>query len=178
MLEGTTIKAVRKLGEKSFEVDLETKLHTGKVMAETVNVNTILVAIGRDPRPDAYSGIGIDLKNGKIVGRKNEPERTSIDHIYAVGDAVLGVPELMPVAQKSGRLLAKRVHLRLSKNEPSGAKITEQEILDKYSTDYNFIPTTVFSPTEYSFIGLSEEEAEKAYGKDSIEVYHRETTPL
>ena len=84
----------------------------------------------------------------------------------------------MPVAQKSGRLLAKRVHLRLSKNEPSGAKITEEEILGNYSTDYNLIPTTVFSHTEYSFIGLSEEEAEKAYGADSIEVYHRETTPL
>jgi len=84
----------------------------------------------------------------------------------------------MPVAQKSGRLLAKRVHLRLSKSEPSGAKFTEEEILKQYSTDYKLIPTTVFSPTEYSFIGLSEEEAQKAYGADSIDVYHRETTPL
>ena len=68
--------------------------------------------------------------------------------------------------------------MRLAKNEPSGVKVTEEEILKKYSTDYRLIPTTVFSPTEYSFIGMSEEEAAKALGKDNIEVYHRETTPL
>lgn len=75
--------------------------------------------------------------------------------------------------------MAYRVHLRLSKLEASGAKIIdEKEILENYSTDYNLIPTTVFSPTEYSFVGLSEEEAAKLYGADNIEVYHRETTPL
>jgi pyruvate/2-oxoglutarate dehydrogenase complex dihydrolipoamide dehydrogenase (E3) component len=55
----------------------------------------------------------------------------------------------MPVAQKSGTLLAHRIHDRLI-NEKS-----EKEILKK-STDYSFIPTTVFSPTEYSFVGLNE----------------------
>ena len=69
MLEATVVKAVRKLAERSFEVDLEIRLHTGKVVAETVTVNTILVAIGRDPRPEAYAGAGIKLDKGKIVGR-------------------------------------------------------------------------------------------------------------
>lgn len=44
--------------------------------------------------------------------------------------------------------------------------------------DYRHIPTTVFSPTEYSFVGLTEAEAVKAHGEDEIEVYHREVTPL
>ena len=141
------------------------------------------MAIGRDPNPSGYgaqnAGILIDTASRKIIGRAEERERTSVDHIYAVGDVVLGVPELMPVAQKSGRLLAKRVHMRLSKSEPSGVKVvTEEQLLKSYSTDYNLIPTTVFSPTEYSFIGLSEEEAEAKYGAEKIEVYHRETTPL
>jgi thioredoxin reductase (NADPH) len=48
----------------------------------------------------------------------------------------------------------------------------------KNSTDYSFIPTTVFSPTEYSFVGLNEQEAIKEYGEESVEVYHREVTPL
>ena len=115
------------------------------------------------------------------MSRSEERERTNVDHIYAVGDVVLGVPELMPVAQKSGKLLAHRVSLRLAKNgEPQAQTkvIEEKEILEKYSTDYNLIPTTIFSPTEYSFVGLSEEEAERLYGKDNIEVYHREATPL
>lgn len=106
------------------------------------------------------------------MGRQAETERTSIDHIYAVGDCVLGVPELMPVAQKSGKLLAHRLALRKTH------LTTEDLILDRYTTDYSCIPTTVFSPTEYSFVGLSEAEAEREHGKEGIEVYHREAIPL
>ena len=51
-------------------------------------------------------------------------------------------------------------------------------ILGRYSTDYSYIPTTVFSPTEYSFVGLNEAEAVAEYGEDGIEVYHREAIPL
>ena len=54
----------------------------------------------------------------------------------------------------------------------------EDEILREFSTDYSLIPTTIFSPTEYSFVGLSEEEAIRTIGEANIEVYHRETTPL
>ena len=78
----------------------------------------------------------------------------------------------MPVALKSGKLLAHRINERIRK------EISEQEIIKKYGMDYNFIPTTVFSPTEYSFVGLNEEEAIKKYGDDNVEVYHREVTPL
>ena len=75
----------------------------------------------------------------------------------------------MPVAQKSGKLLAHRIHSR----------ITGQTVItDKMMTDYNLIPTTVFSQTEYSFVGLSEQEAIAKHGEEDIEVYHREVTPL
>jgi pyruvate/2-oxoglutarate dehydrogenase complex dihydrolipoamide dehydrogenase (E3) component len=74
------------------------------------------MAIGRDPNPDSFGAnkakIEIDKNSRKILGRDNELERTNIDHIYAVGDIVKGVPELMPVAQKSGKLLAHRISLR------------------------------------------------------------------
>ena len=56
--------------------------------------------------------------------------------------------------------------------------LTEEDIKKKYNTDYRFIPTTVFSPLEYSFVGLNEQEAIQEYGEDNIEVYHREVTPL
>lgn len=90
-------------------------------------------------------------KSNKILGRNGEPERTSVDHIYAVGDIVEGVPELMPVALKSGKLVAQRMKLRMEAVTP------ESQILDYYSTNYDNIPTTVFSPIEYSYVGLSEE---------------------
>ena len=44
------------------------------------------------------AGVNYNLKSNKIIGRSNEKERTNIDNIYAVGDIVEGVPELMPVA--------------------------------------------------------------------------------
>ena len=77
----------------------------------------------------------------------------------------------MPVAQKSGKKLATRVHARLNSK-------SETDLINLDQMDYNFIPTTVFSANEYSFVGLSEEEAIEKYGADNIEVYHRETTQL
>ena len=141
----------------------------------TIEVDTVLVAIGRDTDPEAFraSVAGIEIsESGKINGRPSEPERTNVDHIYAVGDCLSGVPELMPVAQKSGKLLAHRLASRLHSTH------SEAELLESFSTDYNCIPTTVFSPTEYSFVGLTEEEAIREHGEENIEVYHRETVPL
>ena len=67
-----------------------------------VIVNTILMAIGRDPNLSSLKadslGISIDKRSQKVLGRPEEPERTNIDNIYAVGDIVHNVPELMPVA--------------------------------------------------------------------------------
>lgn len=65
-----------------------------------LNVNTILVAIGRDGKAESFAAdkIGINTSKGKIQGSEKEIERTNIDHIYAVGDIVENVPELMPVA--------------------------------------------------------------------------------
>ena len=78
----------------------------------------MLTAIGRDPDPASFdaqnAGIDFDERTGKIRGREGETERTNVDHIYAIGDCVHGVPELMPVAQKSGKLLAHRLQLRKS----------------------------------------------------------------
>jgi len=45
-------------------------------------------------------------------------------------------------------------------------------------TDYINVPTTVFTPLEYGFVGMSEEDAVASYGKDDIEVYHSSFQPL
>jgi len=131
------------------------KIQTGDKVKEFA-VDTILVAIGRDCNPAGMSvekaGVNYNTKSNKIVGRKEETERTNIDHIYAVGDILEGVPELMPVAQEAGKLLAHRIKQRQSDED-------ENIILRDFSTDYSHIPTTVFSPVEYSFVGQSEQEA-------------------
>ena len=73
----------------------------------------------------------------------------------------------MPVAQRAGTMLAYRIYERMR------GEMSEEEIKRKYNTDYGFIPTTVFTPNEYSYVGLSESEAIEEYGEDDIEVYHR-----
>ena len=45
-------------------------------------------------------------------------------------------------------------------------------------TDYQHIPTTVFTPVEYGCVGLSEEAAVQRYGQHDVEVYHQFFTPL
>ena len=76
----------------------------------------------------------------------------------------------MPVAAKSGHFLAKRLALRIN----AGRYIE----LPNLQLNYSGIPTTIFSPIEYSFVGMSEEEALHTLGADSIEVYHSEATAL
>ena len=48
----------------------------------------------------------------------------------------------------------------------------------KEPMDYVNICTTVFTPIEYSCVGLSEDDAKEKFGDDGIEVYHREFVPL
>lgn len=48
----------------------------------------------------------------------------------------------------------------------------------KKQMDYVNICTTVFTPIEYSCVGISEDDAIAKYGQDNIEVYHREFLPL
>ena len=85
------------------------------------------------------------FRNQKVLHDENE--KTSADHIYAIGDILDDKPELTPVAIQAGTLLARRL---------CG--------VSDVKTDYVNIATTVFTPLEYGCCGLSEEEAIKKFG--------------
>jgi pyruvate/2-oxoglutarate dehydrogenase complex dihydrolipoamide dehydrogenase (E3) component len=55
--------------------------------------------------------------------------------------SIIGVPELTPVAIRSGVLLARRL-----------AEVSSEKM------NYKTVPTTVFTPIEYGTVGLTEEE--------------------
>lgn len=89
---------MKKLGDKDYEVTLTV---AGKDV--TKRVNTILVAIGRDPATSVLNlediGVKLDPNSKKVLpGSEEEPEVTNISNIYACGDVLEGVPELMPIA--------------------------------------------------------------------------------
>lgn len=129
---------------------------------QTIECNTILFAIGRDPCTRTIglenAGVVINNKTGKVL--VNEREETNVPHIYAVGDILQDRLELTPVAIEAGRLLMRRLY-------------GGQERL----CDYHNVATTVFTPVEYGCVGYSEEKAIAKFGEDLIEVYHQGFKP-
>nr|XP_055054521.1 thioredoxin reductase 2, tandem duplicate 2 [Misgurnus anguillicaudatus] len=125
--------------------------------------NTVLWAVGRAPETRILNleqvGVEINKETGKIIVAADEA--TSVPNIYAIGDIGEGRPELTPTAIRAGKLLARRL----------AGQSTEL-------MNYENVATAVFTPLEYGSVGLSEEEAERRYGKDQIEVYHAFYKPL
>lgn len=124
--------------------------------------DTVLGAVGRtaDTANLGLERVKVETNPGnrKIIAKY---EQSSCPNIYAVGDVMEGCPELTPVAIQAGISLARRLF--------GGSK---------EPMDYVNVCTTVFTPIEYSCVGLSEDDAIAKYGKDGIEVYHREFVPL
>jgi len=123
--------------------------------------DTVLVATGR--KADT-GGLNLDAAGVKVnkYGKFDcVNEQTNVANIFAVGDVVEGRAELTPVAIQAGTLLAKRLF--------GGSKM---------QMDYVNVPTTVFTPMEYSCCGFSEEDATEKFGAGNLEIYHTQFTPL
>lgn len=100
------------------------------------------MATGRTPSTRALNceAVGVKLNDKGQVKCENGDERSSVDCIYAIGDVLEGGLELTPVASMAGKLLAKRLF------KPDFTK----------KMDYVNVPSTVFTPLEYGFVGYSE----------------------
>ena len=126
--------------------------------------DTVLLAVGRDACTSTIglesAGVVVSPSNNKVI--VDEYDRTNVDNIFAIGDAVDTRQELTPVAIKSGERLAERLF---------GGK-------PELKMDYNTVPTTVFTPLEYGCVGMSEELATEVYGEENIDVYHSYMKPL
>lgn len=139
----------------------------------TEEFDTVLLATGRDA---CIENLGLDKAGVRVHNRKilvDADEATSVPHIFAVGDATTGLPslqhdaslavdrpELTPVAIQAGQLLSRRLYLA-----GGGPQMR-----------YHVVPTTVFTPDEYGFVGLSQEEAARpvaagGVGAENVEVW-------
>jgi len=117
IFEEAKIDGIKKDKENLTEVTFSHKGEQGKKVTKTEKFKTLLLAIGRMPQTASFgvqaSGIKVS-KSGHIVGRDEEKERSiSHSHIYTVGDVCFGSPQLMPVAQKAGLFLGKRLSARI-----------------------------------------------------------------
>jgi glutathione reductase (NADPH) len=120
---------------------------------EDIEVDCVMFATGRVPNTQ---GLGLD-KVGVELGEKGEIvvdrfSKTSVEHIYAVGDVTNRV-QLTPVAIREGQAFADTV---FGKGDP-------------VAVDHSVIPSAVFSHPPLAAVGLTEGEARNKYG--SVKVY-------
>jgi glutathione reductase (NADPH) len=124
-----------------------------------VTADQVMFALGRPP--NVY-GFGLDAAGVKIADTGgiavDEYSRTSVPHIYAVGDVTNRV-NLTPVAIREGHAFADTVF---------GGKPTQ--------VDHTNVPTAVFSEPEVGVVGLTEMQAQAQFGK--VDIYKTMFRPL
>jgi dihydrolipoamide dehydrogenase len=114
---------------------------------QEVTADYLLVTVGRKPNTEGLGleSIGVEKDERGLI-HINEEGRTSLSHIFAIGDIVAG-PALAHKASYEGKVAAEVIGGLNSK------------------VNYHSIPAIVFSDPEISSVGLSETEA-KAKGYD------------
>ena len=111
-----------------------------------------MIAPGRVPTTEGLGleTVGVELgKRGEI--KVDAFSKTSIDHIYAVGDVTDRV-QLTPVAIREGQAFADSV---FGDGEP-------------YAVDHSCIPSAVFSHPPIASVGMTEGEARNRLGNRSV----------
>jgi glutathione reductase (NADPH) len=126
----------------------------------SVDSDQVMFAIGRNPNVDKLGlesvGVVLNPRNGGVA--VDDYSRSSVPHIYAVGDVTHRV-NLTPVAIREGHAFA-------------------DSVFGKRSTlvDHANIPTAVFSQPEVGTVGLTEAQARAEYAR--VDVYKAEFRPM
>jgi glutathione reductase (NADPH) len=152
ILTGCTVTSVDRHGPDDFTAHLSS--------GSSVAADKVMFAIGRHPNVANLglekAGIDINPNNGGIA--VDAHSRSSVPHIYAVGDVTHRV-NLTPVAIREGHAFADSVF----GNKP-------------WTVDHRLIPTAVFSQPEVGTVGLTEAEARVLHSH--VDVYKAEFRPM
>ena len=121
-------------------------VHFGE--GETVQADLMLVSVGRGPLVEGIgleaAGVDFDKRAGVAT---DEHRRTSVPHIYAVGDCA-GYWQLAHTAFREGEIAAENA--------------TGHEAV----FDNRAIPRPIYTDPEIAAVGLTEAEAREQYGDD------------
>jgi dihydrolipoamide dehydrogenase len=118
---------------------------------ETTEADLMLVAVGRGPRVEnlGLEEIGVEFDPRKGIAA-DEHRRTTVDHIYAVGDCA-GYWQLAHTAFREGEVAA------------------ENAMGHEAVVDNRGVPRPIYTDPEVAAVGLTETEAREQYG-DDVEV--------
>ncbi|MEW9853999.1 glutathione-disulfide reductase [Novosphingobium sp. M1R2S20] len=144
---------------QSIEKTDEGCLRVSMTGHEPIDVDCVLFATGRVPNVEGLGleTVGVELDEKNAV-RVDENSRSSVEHIYAIGDVTNRV-QLTPVAIREGQAFADTVF----GNNP-------------HTVDYSCIPSAVFSHPPLASVGLTEAEARNTLG--SVAVYESDFRPM
>jgi dihydrolipoamide dehydrogenase len=116
--------------------------------AEMVDADLMLVSVGRAPVVEGLGleeiGVELDRRTGIAA---DERRRTTVPHIYAVGDCV-GYWQLAHTAFREGEVAAENAMGHDAVVEPRG------------------VPRPIYTDPEIAGVGLTEAEAREQYGDD------------
>ena len=124
----------RALNKKGIEIN------TGVKLEKPREVELTLVAVGRSPDKNSFSGVNLNCAKNFII--VNEKMEASIPGIYAVGD-ITGKVLLAHVASAQGKVAA------------------EVACGKDISMDYTSVPRCIYTLPEVSAVGLTEEKAKE-----------------
>jgi len=124
-----------------------------------VEADQIMFAIGRSPNTKGLGleAAGVELASNGAV-KVDAQSRTSVANIYAVGDVTDRVP-LTPVAIREGHAFADSMY---------GGR--------PWTTEYEIIPSAVFSTPELGTVGMTEDAARAAHG--NVDIYKSRFRPM
>src|SRR5688572_30443955 len=121
-------------------------VHFGE--GETVEADLMLVAVGRGPLVEnlGLEEIGVEFDKRKGIAA-DEHRRTTVDHIYAVGDCA-GYWQLAHTAFREAEVAA------------------ENAMGHEAVVDNRGVPRPIYTDPEIAAVGLTESEAREQYGDD------------
>ncbi len=127
--------------------------------SEPIEADLVMFATGRAPRT---AGLGLEAQGVELAAngavRVDRYSRSSVDHIYAVGDVTDRV-QLTPVAIREGHAFADTVF----GDHPT-------------AVDHSDIPMAVFSHPPIAAVGLTEAEARNTLG--TVRTYTSDFRPM
>jgi dihydrolipoamide dehydrogenase len=133
--------------DKLEEANGGLRVHFG---GETVESDLMLVATGRGPN---VQGLGLDaigVEHDEKEGiAADEHRRTTVEHIYAVGDCA-GYWQLAHTAFREGEVAA------------------ENALGHEAVVDNRGVPRPIYTDPEVAAVGLTEQEAREQYGDDVV----------
>ena len=111
--------------------------------SKTLEVDRLIVSIGRVPNTDGLNAEGVGLKLDRGFVAVDDQCRTNLPGVWAVGDVVRG-PMLAHKAEEEGVAVAERI---------AG---------QKPHVDFNLVPWVIYTAPEIAWVGRTEQQVKEA----------------